>query len=76
MKRITVVDDDQVLLALAKKVLETAGYEVVCYNNPSRMLQDFVPGTIHLVVSDLNMPGLSGLELIQALKDKDPGIPV
>jgi DNA-binding response OmpR family regulator len=76
MKRILIVDDDQIILALARKILENAGYEVVSYSNSRKLLDDYKPGLADLIISDLNMPSLSGPDLIIGLRKTDSAVPI
>lgn len=76
MRRILLVDDDQVLLTLAKKLLEAAGYEVRAYGDSRKLLAEYQPGCADLLISDLNMPALSGPELIAGILAVDTAIPI
>jgi CheY-like chemotaxis protein len=63
--RILFVDDEEGLVRLVRRVLEDAGYLVETFTDAQaarrRFLED--PGHFDAVISDLSMPGLSGLEL-------------
>ncbi|WP_312171424.1 response regulator [Microbacterium sp.] len=75
--RVLVVDDDPDVALLVKTVLERrAGCEVVLAEDghaATRALADFTPD---VVVTDIEMPGLSGLELLAELRRTDPLVPV
>lgn len=65
---ILVVDDDPDLRALVQRYLSKAGYEVMTAENAPeahKRLRERVPD---LIVSDINMPGMTGDELVFALK--------
>lgn len=67
---ILIVDDEQSLLDICKEALTEAGFTVhVAHDGPSalRML-NHLPG-LDIVISDLRMPSMSGLELLKKLKD-------
>lgn len=74
-KTILCVDDDEQLLSVRKVILETRGYRVLACNNGREALQIFKQGGIDLVLSDLNMPELDGVALIDAVKNLAPETP-
>ncbi len=72
MKKIMVVDDESIFQYLAKTMLESA-YDVVTVSSGEEALQCFEQEKPDLVLSDLMMPGMSGLELQDSLKQKYGG---
>lgn len=76
MTRILVVDDEQLVRNLTVQVLERAGYEVVGAGDASLALDLLEQERFDLVVSDVVMPGLSGVELLNELRDRRPDLPV
>ena len=76
MKNILVVDDNQLLCRLACDILRTEGYRAVPASSAAEALQAFEHGEFDLLVTDLVMPGMSGVELARAIHDKAPGFPV
>jgi DNA-binding NtrC family response regulator len=70
------VDDEDNPLVLRKLVLEKAGYDVVTAHSADQALQVMDTRPIDLVVSDHLMPGLTGVELAQAMKTKHPKTPI
>ncbi len=72
------VDDDQALVFLVKRVLSRKGYSVLTYTDPqaaqAALLAD--PTSIDLLVTDYNMPGYSGLDLLREAKAIRPDLPV
>jgi len=77
-ERVLYVDDDEALVLLAQRTLEALGYAVTGTTDPARALQDFRsrPTDFDLVVTDLSMPGMSGLQLARALHSIRPGLPI
>jgi putative two-component system response regulator len=76
VSRILVIDDETVIRMLVMEILESAGYEVVgadCAEEALSLLED---DDFDLVVSDVIMPGLSGLELLQAVQARRASLPV
>jgi FixJ family two-component response regulator len=66
-QRVLVVDDDPVMLSTARRVLERAGLSVETYDVPSAFLRTARLDPPCCVLLDLQMPGLSGLEVQDAL---------
>jgi CheY-like chemotaxis protein len=77
-KRIAYVDDDEVMLLMVERLLKRRGFEVTCYSEPAALLQRLraFPGELDIVVSDFNMPGMSGVELAQGLREFAKDLPV
>lgn len=75
--RILLVEDDGAVLRVMARTLELRGYEVTQARLPHDALQAVAEGTpVDLVVSDLVMPGMSGLELAEHLRTERPGLPI
>jgi DNA-binding response OmpR family regulator len=74
-KRILVVDDEQGIRASLQMTLEPA-YEVMCASNAKEGLARFWQELPDLVLLDVILPGADGLELLQAMRSEDPGVPV
>lgn len=74
--RILVVDDDPPLLRALVRGLSNAGHEVVAADGGASALEQFEKGSFDVVVSDIAMPDLSGLELLRAVREKDLDLPV
>ncbi|HEX5773259.1 MAG TPA: sigma-54 dependent transcriptional regulator [Geomobilimonas sp.] len=75
-KRIMVIDNEEALCRMMEAVLLDNGYAVKAFTRSFEAAEAFRPGDWDLVVSDIKMPGMDGLEVLQKLKQKDPGIPV
>lgn len=72
--RVMVVDDDIETLALLREVVTKEGYEVVTAEDAEsamRQLGEFQPD---LVITDIHMPGMDGLALLAAVREKAPDI--
>ncbi len=76
MTRILVVDDEELVRSLTVQVLERAGYDVVGAGDAQLALDLLDEERFDLVVSDVVMPGLSGVELLNELRDLRPELPV
>jgi DNA-binding NtrC family response regulator len=76
LKKILVVDDNEMLSRLACDILRTEGYRAVPVSNAAEALQAFEREEFDLLVTSFRMPGMSGVELAQAIHDKNPRFPV
>lgn len=76
MTRLLLVEDDDSLREVMSSNLTDAGYEVVAASGGRASLELFDPGTIDVVITDLRMPGMSGLELLDELRKRDPAVVV
>ncbi len=69
---ILVVDDDRVLLSTLERLLRREGFEVTACGDPESALEQVREQAPHLVVSDLMMPGLDGIELLRRVRGIAP----
>jgi CheY-like chemotaxis protein len=76
MPRILIVDDDPMQRALISDTLMGAGHETIIASDGRAALETYRDTVVDLVVTDMVMPGLDGLELLKALKEEDPEIPI
>jgi len=76
LAQVIFIDDDKFIRKSTAQSLEMEGYEVVCYDNATSALNDIDTNCNHVIVSDIKMPGLTGLELLQRIKAVDESIPV
>jgi len=73
---ILVVEDDQALAEALQDTLVIAGYNVVMAENGRMALTQLESSAIDLIVSDINMPQMSGDVLLKRVKTLHPDIPV
>lgn len=74
MLRVLVVDDDEDIRRLLVDVLTSAGHLVADVANGTAAIETFKNGSFDLVLTDLEMPELSGWEIARSLKKLSPGI--
>jgi two-component system response regulator CpxR len=74
-RTILCVDDNEQALSIRKLMLETRGYRVLACNNGHHALEVFKQGGVDLVLSDLQMPGLDGSELVDRIKEISANTP-
>ncbi len=76
MASILVVDDDDLVLESLRMVLKEAGHKVKAVNSPRKALSLLEKGDYDLVITDMRMPEMSGIEFLEKVKEKDQGLPV
>ena len=74
--RILVVDDERSMREMLSILLEREGYEAVEAKNGQEALQLFETSLFDLVISDIQMPGINGIELLSRIKALAPEVPV
>ncbi len=76
MKRILIIDDEELALSLLTKILEGEGYEVVEALDGQRGLDLFRENPTDLVITDIVMPVKDGLSTIMELRQMDADLPI
>ena len=72
MTRVLIVDDEQVILDLLDRLVGSLGIEVDCVNNGSEALELIERFRHDLVITDLKMPSMDGLEVLGRAKEFNP----
>lgn len=73
---IFIVDDDEAVRDSLRWLLEANGYQVKCFAAAEDFLQHYDPEHIGVLIVDVRMPGMSGLELQEALVARKATIPM
>ncbi|HEX5769002.1 MAG TPA: nitrogen regulation protein NR(I) [Burkholderiales bacterium] len=76
MKPVWIVDDDRSIRWVIEKALSREGIEFNSFSSAQEALDALSGATPEVLVSDIRMPGRSGLELLQAVKQRHPAVPV
>ncbi|MCJ7593189.1 MAG: sigma-54 dependent transcriptional regulator, partial [Desulfobacterales bacterium] len=75
--RILIVDDEKDMLLLLKRIIsEESDHELVTESDPFRALERFKEKGADLVITDLKMPKMDGIRLLEAFKKIDPNVSV
>ncbi len=74
--RVLFVDDEVSLVALGKILIAHLGYDAVCFTEPEKALECAKGQEFDFVITDLEMPVMTGLELRKALHEVRPGLPI
>ena len=75
-KRILLIDNEAGLCRMMEQILLDHGYLVRSFTSPQKAVEEFKNAAWDLVISDIKMPGMSGMEVLQAIKAKQHDIPV
>jgi len=76
MSRILVVDDERSILSAFDEILGSGGHEVITIDRPQVALQRLETEEFELVIMDICMPGMNGLDALRRIKDTQPRLPV
>jgi len=70
------VDNEEGLCRMMEAVLRDCDYQVKSYTRPVQAVADFTAGSYDLVITDIKMPEMDGIELLKHIRGRDPEIPV
>lgn len=76
METILIVDDEKNYPPILAAVLQEEGYETLTANSGQETLKIIHNSDVDLVLTDMKMPGMDGIELLEEIKSKDPDLPV
>jgi DNA-binding response OmpR family regulator len=76
IKRILIIDDEPDVTLVLKQVLEAYGFETDSYEHPSLALKNFRANMYDLLLLDIKMPDINGLDLYQEMKKIDNRVKV
>lgn len=71
MKTILCVDDEVAMLQCLKTALESEGYKTICISQSDEVLDAMREEEVDLVLLDVRMPGLSGIDVYNQLREQD-----
>ena len=80
MKTIMLIDDEDLVVKSVEKLLRKEGYDVITYRNGKDAIENIDKHDVHLIICDIRMPGLSGVETIKRIReiqknDKEKQVP-
>ncbi len=70
--KIVIIDDEPIALKRLRRILEKEGHPVAAFTNPQRALEQIEKEPCALVISDVCMPGMNGLDLMTRVKGRFP----
>ena len=74
--RILIIEDDEEMRSLLKDSLEEEGFETDSVSNGSDAFRKLVKEPFNLILTDVRMPGLTGLDILPGIKKLQPEVPV
>jgi len=74
--RVLIIDDEHDMIHVVKAGLERKGFEVDSYIDPILALQNFKSGSYQLLILDIKMPKMDGMDLLDKIKKEDDKIKV
>ncbi|HVP07199.1 MAG TPA: response regulator, partial [Candidatus Acidoferrum sp.] len=75
-EKIVIIDDEQRMCDSLTALLEADGYRAISFQRPSLALEAIRAEKVDLVITDIKMPEMDGLEILRSVKQIDEGIPV
>jgi two-component system NtrC family response regulator len=76
METILIVDDEKNYLTILSALLEDEGFEVLTAPGGSEALEIHKSSDLDLILTDMKMPKMDGIELLENIKENDPDLPV
>ncbi|HBG18962.1 MAG TPA: Fis family transcriptional regulator, partial [Desulfobulbaceae bacterium] len=76
MASVLVVDDERSMRDFLKILLEKEGHKVATADNGEKALEILGSQAVEVVISDIRMPGITGIELLESIKEDFPDLPV
>ncbi|MBI3892865.1 MAG: sigma-54-dependent Fis family transcriptional regulator [Candidatus Wallbacteria bacterium] len=73
-KPVLLVDDDALFLETLEAALQVRGFHVIVENGPAHALERIRADSVEIVVSDMSMPGMNGLELLGKIREQFPEV--
>jgi two-component system response regulator HydG len=73
MANVLLVDDEQNILLTYKAILERGGHRVATASTAEEALKTFEAEGADIIVTDMNMPGMSGIELVKLIRQRSQG---
>ncbi len=76
MENILIVDDEKNYTLILSAVLDEEGFGTLTANSGAQALEILRESDVDLVLTDMKMPGMDGIELLENIREKDPDLPV
>ena len=74
--KVWIVDDDKSIRWVLEKALQKARIDTRCFANAADLLRELGQELPHVLITDIRMPGIDGLELLKKVQQEHPALPV
>ncbi|MBK6875560.1 MAG: sigma-54-dependent Fis family transcriptional regulator [Ignavibacteria bacterium] len=76
MEKILIVDDNEILRFTLTELLEESGFECTAFEEGTSALKEIKEHHYGMVILDMRLPGMNGLDVLKKIKESDPSLPV
>ena len=76
IKKVWIVDDDKSIRWVLEKALSREGVDITSFSDPGQVLEKVKHDIPDVVISDIRMPGMDGISLLEKIKQHAPEVPV
>ncbi len=74
--KILFIEDEELIRELYADALQFAGFDFVLVKNGEDGLERWQEGSFNLLITDIGLPGISGWDVIEAIREKDAAVPI
>ena len=74
--RVIIIDDEEDIVDILSMMMEDSGYEVFSFTNGHHLLEEISEISPDIILSDISMPEMSGLELLDKVNEVMPHVPI
>ena len=75
-KKVWIVDDDKSIRWVLEKALKSADVDIESFSHPDQVLEKIENEEPNVIITDIRMPGMDGISLLDRIKQHSPNIPV
>src|SRR5687767_9356635 len=75
-RRVLVADDEEAICRASARILKSAGFDVVTAHDGNSALDEIMKGGFDVILSDIRMPGATGIDLLRVVRAYDLDVPV
>lgn len=76
MRKILIIDDQMGIRMLLTELLRREGYETYQAANGKEAIALLAANAFHLILLDMKIPGMNGIEILREIRQREPGVPV